>query len=530
MSTTANRTVERHCDVAVIGGSAAGLAAALQLARQRRSVIVVDAGEPRNAPAPTMHGYLGRESVPPGAFAEIARTEVRRYGAEVLTGRATEVTGAHGCFRVSLTGGHSLVARRVVVATGVVDELPAIEGLESRWGNDVIHCPFCHGYEVRGRRVVQIITHPMGLHPAGLFRQLTNSLTLVVHDPTDVDHDQLDALRSSGIPMIDARVDRVHPWPDGDGLSVELRDAPPIPADAVVISPRFRPRVDACASLGLELATHPSGLGEIVVTTPTGETSVPGVYAAGNVADPSQQVLHAAASGSWVGGTISASLADDDIEAATRPAPAAVDWEHRYSGEPIWSGNPNRTLVTEVTGLEPARALDVGAGDGADALWLAERGWQVTAADIAQHALDRVAAVAEAEQVPVRCLRADVNDRDPFRGETFDLVSLHFPAIPRTPDDRAVHNLVDAVAPGGTLLVVGHDLEALRHPIDTARHSRPFDPDSSLRVDDVVVELRRRADWRIEVNERRDREPGTAADTHHAADVVLRARHCPVSA
>src|SRR5689334_5926372 len=162
-------SLERRCDVAIVGGSAAGLAAALQLGRQRRSVIAVDAGEPRNAAAAHMHSYLGHEGLPPAELARIGREEVRSYGGEVLDGRVTSVSAAgHGRFRLELTGGHAIVARRVLAATGMVDELPAIDGLADQWGRDVIHCPFCHGFEVRDRRIVQIVTHPMALHTAPL--------------------------------------------------------------------------------------------------------------------------------------------------------------------------------------------------------------------------------------------------------------------------------------------------------------------------------------------------------------------------
>src|SRR4051812_39094150 len=178
---TLPRTVERRADVAVVGGSAAGLAAALQLGRQRRSVIVVDAGDPRNAPAAHMHSYLGHEGVAPSELTAIGREEVRRYGGEVLPGRVERVTRTDDdWFRVDLVGGNSILARRVLAATGLVDELPDIEGLAEHWGRDVIHCPFCHGYEVRDRRIVQIVTHAMGLHPTALSRQLTERLTVVV--------------------------------------------------------------------------------------------------------------------------------------------------------------------------------------------------------------------------------------------------------------------------------------------------------------------------------------------------------------
>src|SRR5688500_8307003 len=159
MSEHTPRTVERHCDVAVVGGSAAGLAAALQLGRQRRSVIVVDAGEPRNAPAAHMHGYLGWDGAPPSDLTAAGREEVRRYGGEILEGRVTDVSRSDdGRFHIELVGGHAVVARRVLVATGMIDELPDIEGLRERWGSDVIHCPFCHGYEVRDLPIVQIVT------------------------------------------------------------------------------------------------------------------------------------------------------------------------------------------------------------------------------------------------------------------------------------------------------------------------------------------------------------------------------------
>src|SRR3954470_21220600 len=146
MSDHGVRTIERVCDVAVIGGSAAGLAAALQLGRQRRSVIVIDAGDPRNAPAAHMHSYLGHEGLPPAVLTSIGREEVRSYGGEVLAGRALDIAQlADGRFRVELVGGGTVVARRAVAATGLVDVLPDIEGVAQHWGADVIHCPFCHG-------------------------------------------------------------------------------------------------------------------------------------------------------------------------------------------------------------------------------------------------------------------------------------------------------------------------------------------------------------------------------------------------
>jgi thioredoxin reductase/protein-L-isoaspartate O-methyltransferase len=517
-------SVERHCDVAVIGGSAAGLAAALQLGRQRRSVIVVDAGEPRNAPAAHMHGYLGRDGRAPSDLTAAGREEVRSYGGEILTGRASRVTRTDDDrFRVELAGGHSIVARRVLAATGLMDRVPEIEGLEEHWGRDVVHCPFCHGYEVRDRRLVQIVTHPMGLHTTGLLRQLSARLTVVIHDTVDVDPSEVDALRSGGVDVVDGHVRRIVTGADGHVAAVELVDDRRIEADAVVIAPRFEARAEPFASLGLRPVAHPNGLGDCLEADETGATAVPGLYAAGNVADPSLNLLQAAADGSRVGAMISFGLAHDDIAAAARPSANQADWDHRYGGDRMWSGNPNGTLVNEVSGLAPGRALEVGAGEGGDALWLAEQGWRVTANDISQRALDRAEAEARRRGLPIECRRGDANALDVFETAGFDLVSAQYASIPRTPDGRGVRNLLDAVAPGGTLLVVSHDLEPMRAPTDGA-HSRPFDPDAYVRVDDVAAALAGSPGWDVEVYEKRPRPPGAASASHHVDDVVLRAR------
>jgi thioredoxin reductase/SAM-dependent methyltransferase len=518
-----DRPVRRHCDVCVIGGSAAGLAGALQLSRQRRSVIVVDSGEPRNAPAAFMHSFLGRDGTAPGELTDAGREEVRSYGGEVLTGRATDVRRLDdGRFEVRLESGHSVIARHVLAATGLVDELPRIVGLAEHWGRDVIHCPFCHGYEVRDRRIVLLATHAGGLHAAALFRQLTHRFTVVVHHDAGVDDGDVAALRVSDVDVVEGRVRRVVEDAEGHVAGLELADGTVIDADVIAIGPRFAARADAFASLGLRPVAHPSGAGDHIETDATGETSVKGVYAAGNVADPGNQVQQAAAEGSRIGAMISFSLAEKDMRAAARPSANALDWDDRYGDEPLWSGNPNGSLVNEINGLRPGTALDVGAGEGGDAIWLAAQGWTVTASDVSQRALDRVAAGARQREVSVERLLANANDWQPFGGRAFDLVSVQYASIPRTPDGRGVHNLLAAVAPGGTLLVVSHDLEPLREPVDPA-HGHPFDPDAYVRVEDVGEVLRWSPEWTVDVYEKRERPPGAATAAHHVEDVVLRA-------
>ncbi|MCU4185240.1 NAD(P)/FAD-dependent oxidoreductase [Acidiferrimicrobium sp. IK] len=522
------RTVERNCDVAIVGGSAAGLAAGLQLGRQRRSVIIIDSGEPRNLPASHMHGYLSPEGAAPSAVTGAGREEVRSYGGEVLAGRVAAVTRAgDGDFRLDLVGGHTIIARRVLAATGIVDQLPDIEGLAERWGREVIHCPFCHGFEVRDRRVAHIVTHPAGLHTAGLFRQLTSRLTVVLHDRPEVDGRDLDALRAGGVAVRPGPVRRIVASSTGGAAAVELDDGEILDVDAIAVGPRFAARAEPFVALGLRPEPHPSGLGDFVDTDATGATAVPGLYAAGNITDPSHQVLHAAADGSRVGAMISFDLAREDLRMAARPSANQADWDRRYGGGQMWSGAPNGSFVNHVSSMAPGRALDVGAGEGGDALWLAERGWKVTASDISMRALDRIQAEADRRGLRVECHQSDANALDPFDSAAYDLVSAQYASIPRTPDRRGVQNLIAAVAPGGTLLVVGHDLEPMRQPIDAHSQSQAFDPDAYLRTEDFAAVLADDPGWEVVAHTKQARPGGAASASHHVDDVTLRARRLP---
>lgn len=520
-------TMERRCDVAVIGGSAAGLAAALQLVRQRRSVVVVDDVTPRNAPAEHMHGYLGREGTPPAELTAIGREEVRSHGGEVLTGRVLGVRRTDGLFHLDLSGGHSLRARRVLAATGVTDELPDIEGLADQWGRGVVHCPFCHGFEVRDQRLVMVVTHPLGLHAAPVWRHLAGHLTIVLHGGLgeEVERDHVAPLEASGVDVVRCEVRRIVSDAHGRVSGVELASGDVLAADAVVAGSRFRARADVLAEVGVRPQAHPTGAGDHVTVDPmTGETAVPGVYAAGNLTDPSLQVLHAAAHGSRVGAMIAFSLAGEDVGSGTRPSGERAEWEHRYGDEHrVWSANPNGTLVDEVGDLPPGRALDIGAGEGADALWLTERGWQVTATDISQNALDRIAAEATRRSLDVRCLLADAVVRDAFGAETYDLVSMQYGSLHRTPDRSGLSNVLAAVAPGGTLLVVGHDVAPQPGLTDVATQTHMWDGGAYVGIDEIAAAVSHDDAWVLDVLETRERPPG-AVSTHHVRDVVLRAR------
>ena len=518
--------IERHVDVAVVGGSAAGLAATLQLSRQRRSVLVIDSGEPRNAPADHMHSYLGHEGRPPADFLRIAREEVRSYGAEVLTGRATDVAREEGGFCVALTGGHLVHARRVVAATGLTDELPDVPGLARHWGGEVFHCPFCHGYEMRDQRIVALVTSPTGLHPLPLLRQLTAELTVLVHEGVTADEPQLQVLRDAGVRVVVERADAVVTDDAGALRGIRLEGGAVVDAGAVLVGSRLHARVAPFAGVGLTASEHPSGVATHVVADPmTGATEIPGVYVAGTLAEPMLQVLPTAAAGSRVGSMIAFDLAQEDLESAARPLAHAADWDGRYSGDLQWSGKPNGSLVAEVEGLTPGTALDVGAGEGGDAVWLAGRGWRVTASDISSRALERVGAVARERGLDVGVLQADVNAADPFGGQRYDLVTAAYASFPRTPDGRGVAAVLDAVAPGGHLVVLNHDTRDMDAAAEQAdpEQTRPFDHNAFVDTDAIVAALAERTDWVVERHERRER-PAGAVSTHHVHDIVLRAR------
>jgi thioredoxin reductase len=301
-------------EVVVVGGGAAGLNGALMLARSRRSVVVVDAGAPRNRPAAGVHGLLGHDGIPPGELIERGRAEVRRYGGHVVTGAVTTAARDGDRFVVALGDGRSTRARRLLVASGLVDELPDVPGVRERWGRDVVHCPYCHGWEVRDRAVGVLSSGPMSVHQALLFRQLSPDVVCLSHEAPP-DDEQAEQLAARGIRVVDGEVASLEVVEDRL-TGVRFRDGTVIERDALVIAPRMVARAGFLADLGLRATEHPSGLGEHLPADPTGRTDVPGVWAAGNVTDLSAQVGASAAAGAFAAAQINADLVAEETRAA----------------------------------------------------------------------------------------------------------------------------------------------------------------------------------------------------------------------
>ncbi len=301
-------------DVVVVGGGAAGLSGALMLARARRSVLVIDAGAPRNAPADGVHGLLARDGMPPAELLERGRAEVRGYGGHLMTGTVEEVTRDGGRFTVALGGGRTVRARRLLIATGLVDELPELPGVRERWGRDVVHCPYCHGWEVRDRAVGVLGSGPMSVHQALLFRQWSADVTYFAHTrpPTD---EQAEQLAARGIPVVSGEVAGVAV--EDDRLAgVRLADGTLVAREVVAVATRMVARVGFLDGLGLRPVAHPAGVGEHLPADPAGRTEVPGVWVAGNVTDLVAQVGTAAAAGAGAAAQINADLVTEETEQA----------------------------------------------------------------------------------------------------------------------------------------------------------------------------------------------------------------------
>lgn len=305
----------KNYDVAVIGGGAAGLSAALMLSRVRRKVVVLDAGAPRNAPAQGVHGLLGHDGIAPAELLARGRDEVRGYGGELVTGDVVTVSRTDAGFVVGLSDRREIYARRVLVTTGLVDELPDVVGLHERWGRDVLHCPYCHGWEVRDQAIGVLATGPMAVHQAQLFRQLSEDVIVFTHT-TDLSQDQAEELTARQIQIVPGTVTALEI--ESDRLTgLRLGDGTVVARQALVVGSRMSARAGFLADLGLHPVEHPSGMGQHILADSTGRTEVDGVWVAGNVTDVSAQVGAAASAGAWAAGQINFDLVTEEVRQAT---------------------------------------------------------------------------------------------------------------------------------------------------------------------------------------------------------------------
>ncbi|GAB4061969.1 NAD(P)/FAD-dependent oxidoreductase [Angustibacter speluncae] len=301
-------------EVVVVGGGAAGLNGALMLGRSRRSVVVLDSGAPRNAPADAVHGLFAREGTPPAELLARGRAEVRQYGGHVVEAEVVDAERVDDGFVVRLADGRQVHGQRLLVTSGLVDQLPDVPGLAERWGRDLIHCPYCHGYEVRDRAIGVLAVSPMSVHQALLLRQLSADVTVLANGvafPVEA----LEQLAARGIPVVEGDVAEV--LVEDDAITgVRLADGAVVAREVLATGSHAVARTGFLGSLGLTTVEHPSGMGVHLPVDAFGKTEVPGVWAAGNVADIAAQVGSSAAAGAWAGAQINADLVMAETTAA----------------------------------------------------------------------------------------------------------------------------------------------------------------------------------------------------------------------
>jgi thioredoxin reductase len=278
-------------------------------------VVVIDAGEPRNAPAAGVHAFLTRDGMPPAELVAAGRAEAERYGAVLRAGEVVDARRVDGGFEVALAAGDAVTARRVVVASGLADELPDVAGLRERWGRDVVHCPYCHGWEIRDEPIGVLGGDPMSVHRALLFRQWSPDVVLFTHTGQAPDGEEAEQLAARGVRVVTGVVEAIEV--SGDAISgLRLAGGEVVPRAVVAVGTRMVARAAFLDGLGLKAVPGPNGLGERIEADPFGRTEVDGVWVAGNVTELFAQVVVAAAAGTTAGAQANADLVAEDTRLA----------------------------------------------------------------------------------------------------------------------------------------------------------------------------------------------------------------------
>ena len=305
-------------DAVVVGAGSAGLSAALMLGRARRRVLVLDGGEPRNAPASGVHYFLTRDGTPPDELLRIGREQLEPYsGVEVRRAGATGATGSDGDFLVTLEDESTVGTRKVLLATGVHDELPERPGFRELWGRGSYHCPYCHGWEVRDRPLAVLNSGEDAADQAAMIYNWSRDLFLLTDGPAKLDDEAREKLGVLGIPLIETPISRL----EGDSASrvlyrIDFEDGTELTREALFYRPPQRQRSDLAEGLGCEFETPGPLLTVIKNDSMTRETTVPGVYVAGDAGSMLQGAIMAAASGASAAAFINHSLITEEGKAS----------------------------------------------------------------------------------------------------------------------------------------------------------------------------------------------------------------------
>ncbi len=277
-------------DVVIAGGGPAALQSALTLGRARKRVLLCDSGPPRNAAAAHVQNFVTRDGIPPAEFRRIAREQLQQYAnVETKDALVEAITGERGEFNVRLSEG-SVRSRRVLLCTGMIDELPDIAGFKQLWGRAIFACPYCHGWEIQGRRFAYLATDVESLGFALLLRGWTHDLVVLTNAKVDVPPEMRDRFTRAGIGIEERAIARLVAN-DAHLEWIELVGGSTMQRDVLFARPQQR-QVELVRTLGLELDEK-----GFVRVSDARETSVPGIHAAGDLVSPAQSAVLAAASG-----------------------------------------------------------------------------------------------------------------------------------------------------------------------------------------------------------------------------------------
>ncbi|KRA96624.1 pyridine nucleotide-disulfide oxidoreductase [Devosia sp. Root685] len=282
-------------DVIIIGGSFAGLTAAMQLGRARRKVTVLDTGLNRNRYAEHAHNIFGHDGTPPGELLASARAQIAHYPTvKMISGKAVGISGEPDNFAVTTAEGETISGRRLILSYGIVDEFPAIPGFAESWGKTVIHCPFCHGYEVAGTRWGLVYSSPMSLHGPILYANWTDDITLIL-DGHEIIAEERHKLEQRGVKIVDGKLAAIH-HEAGRISGVTMADGEKIGLEALYAHPHNRPSADLHLQLGLDMKDTPTGT--MIAVSDMQLTSRPGIFAAGDLTTGMHSVTFANNTGS----------------------------------------------------------------------------------------------------------------------------------------------------------------------------------------------------------------------------------------
>ena len=311
-------------DVVVAGGGSAGLSAALVLGRSRRRTLVLDGGEPRNAPSSGVHGFFTRDGMPPEELLKIGREQVEAYpSVEVRSARVTGASGENGDFEATLDDGTVVRARKLLLATGVVDELPDKPGFKEFWGRGVYHCPYCHGWEVRDRPLAVLSSGEGAAERAAFIRNWSRDLVLLTDGPANLNAEGRRTLSALDIPVREESISYLEGEPAGatGGLRrIHFEDGSSLEREGLFYVPPQRQGSGLAKMLGCEIAAMGQAPAGVKSDPTTRETTVSGVYVAGDAGNAVQSALLAAASGANAAFFVNHSLATDEIAAAVGSA------------------------------------------------------------------------------------------------------------------------------------------------------------------------------------------------------------------